>query len=145
MLAQGRFCSVLRKYDTHSSIERSCYLAFSQHDCLVFYFRDFLKAFIPVLFATGAFFMGLLGNFYCETIAFTAESGTDLPALLFGVFYYKGYEVVQLPPNSRTVIREVCFQYPEGTDFDAKWKTAKSFAIITPISTYKSVFCMPLA
>jgi hypothetical protein len=96
--------------------------------------KDFLRAYVPVIFATGAFFMGLLGNLYCETIAFEPQSSTDdLQTLFFGVYYYKGYEVVQLPPDSRTVVREACFQYPEGTEFDAKWKTAKSFAIITPI------------
>lgn len=46
--------------------------------------RDFLRAFIPIIFATGAFFMGLLGNLYCETIAFEPQSDTDLPTLLFG-------------------------------------------------------------
>lgn len=102
----------------------------------VFLYRDFLRSFIPILFATAAFWMGVLGNFYCETIAFSAASELDLPTLLFGVFYYKGYEVVQLQPDNRTVIREKCFMYPSGTAFDAKWKTAKSFAVITAISTY---------
>lgn len=93
--------------------------------------------------------MGLLGNLYCETIAFEPQSSTDdLPTLLFGkpvrivqlfsprisysassciihlmfvgVYNYLGYEVVQLPPDSRTVVRETCFQYPAGTEFDAK-------------------------
>lgn len=78
--------------------------------------------------------MGLLGNFYCETISFSATD-SDLPELLFGVFYYKAKETVQLPPDNRTVVRDKCYQYPVGTYKDPKWKTAMSFAVITAIST----------
>jgi hypothetical protein len=90
-----------------------------------------LIAFIPILFATGAFFMGLLGNLYCETIGFESTTGSD--TLTFGVWYHKGYETVTLEPDDRVVVTETCFQYPSGTYFDAKWKTAKAFSIITPI------------
>lgn len=93
---------------------------------------DFLIAFIPILFATGALFMGLLGTLYCETIGFEAiTAGSD--TLTFGVWYYKGYETVTLEPDDRVVVTETCYQYPSGTYFDAKWKTAMSFSIITPI------------
>lgn len=68
--------------------------------------------------------------------AFGLESQNIIYITITGVFYYKFYEVVQLQPDNRTVVRETCFLYPEGTGFDAKWKTAKSFAIITPISMY---------
>jgi hypothetical protein len=90
-----------------------------------------LIAYIPILFATGAFFMGLLGNLYCETIAFDSTTGSD--ALTFGVWYYKGYQTETLQPNDRVVTTETCFQYPSGTYFDAKWNTAKAFTIITAI------------
>jgi hypothetical protein len=90
-----------------------------------------LIAFIPILFATGAFFMGLLGNLYCETIGFESTTGSD--TLTLGVWYYKGFETVTLEPNNRVVTTETCFQYPSGTYFDAKWKTAKAFSIMTAI------------
>jgi hypothetical protein len=77
--------------------------------------------------------MGLLGNLYCETIQVAPQDGSELPTYLFGVFYYKGYETVTLEPDGRTVVREKCYQYPDGTGFDAKWKTAKAFVVMTGI------------
>ena len=114
--------------------------------------------------------MGLLGNLYCETIAFQPQSSTDdLQTLFFGksivrkvplsfieyytdpphvistfimlgVYYYKGYEVVQLPPDSRTVVREACFQYPEGTEFDAKASDSHRLLQFTSLDAFKCSF-----
>jgi hypothetical protein len=114
--------------------------------------------------------MGLLGNLYCETIAFEPQSSTDdLQTLFFGksivrkiplsfieyytdpphvistfimlgVYYYKGYEVVQLPPDSRTVVREACFQYPEGTEFDAKASDSHRLLQFTSLDAFSVLF-----
>ena len=77
--------------------------------------------------------------YYSTNEALTLISDLDahiciiLLSLVPGVWYYKDWETVTLQPGNRQVTREACFQYPDSVGFDAKWKTAKSFTIITGV------------
>lgn len=100
--------------------------------------KDFLMGFIPAIFATLAFAMGLSANLWCETIKFDPTVTSDAvdsdyyDSLSFGVWYQQKWVVEDAFPN-RVRVSQQCVQYPDQVSFDSKWKTAKAFSIITPV------------
>lgn len=82
--------------------------------------------------ASFAFMTSFLASFWCESIKFTAlESSADLPDILGGVWYRQDTTFEEV--NGRIFVRDVCVDYPNGTEVDSKWKTVRAFSIITPV------------
>jgi hypothetical protein len=88
---------------------------------------------LPALLGSFAFMTSFLFFFWCESIKFTAiESSPDLPDIKAGVWYRQDTQL-QETFNGKYVVREVCVDYPSGTEVDSKWKTVRAFSIITPV------------
>jgi hypothetical protein len=90
-----------------------------------------LLSFIPAVVASLAFGFSLLGNTWCESIAFNSPSD-QLPNLNYGIWYQQKTVVEELSGN-RIVVVNKCVDYPGSIDVDAKWKTARAFSIIAPV------------
>jgi hypothetical protein len=87
---------------------------------------------LPAVLASFAFMLSFVSSFWCESIKFTAlERSEDLPTIRAGIWYLQDTEEQEIA--GKFVVREVCVDYPSGTDLDSKWKTARAFTIITPV------------
>jgi hypothetical protein len=87
---------------------------------------------IPAVLAGFAFMTSFLFSFWCESIKFTSVNPTpDVPDILGGVWYRQ--DTVYEEVNGRIFIRDVCVDYPSGTEIDSKWKTVRAFSIIAPV------------
>lgn len=86
------------------------------------------------IIAASAFILSMFSGVYCHFIAFHSDGvGGDNPITMnFGIWYYQGWLLVQNTVQG-DVILEGCFNYPDGTSFDSKWKSAMAFSVITLI------------
>lgn len=90
--------------------------------------KSLCKALFPGLIASLAFILALFGGGYCKFLSFPSnEGGEDAITLNFGIWYYQGWAVMESTTQG-TIILETCNQYPDGTIFDSKWKSAKAFS-----------------
>lgn len=94
----------------------------------------FWLSFLPGVLAAAAFVVTLFGGVYCKFVSFSpdVEGADDSLNLNFGIWYYQGWAVVQSPTQG-TLLMQTCFRYPDGTVFDAKWKSAKAFSTMALI------------
>lgn len=88
--------------------------------------------------ATLAFMTSALGNFWCETIVFYPETGSNssIPDLYFGPWYLRETQYqTTTGTNGQPMIlaKNVCVDYPNGTPMDSKWKTVKAMSILVLI------------
>jgi hypothetical protein len=87
---------------------------------------------LPAVLASFAFMTSFISSFWCESIKFTAlESSQDRPDIRAGIWYIQDTELQEIA--GKYVVREVCVEYPSGTDLDSEWKTVRAFTIITPV------------
>lgn len=95
--------------------------------------RPTFASVLPGIIAACAFLTSMFAGLYCKFISFTSTSGGNNPiTLYFGIWYYQGWSVVDTAVQG-TVVLETCYNYPDGTDFDAPWKSAKAFSTMTLI------------
>jgi len=89
----------------------------------------FWLSFLPGVLAAAAFIVTLFGGVYCKFLSFAPdiEGVDDSLTLNFGIWYYQGWAVVESPTQG-TLLMQTCFRYPDGTVFDANWKSAKAFS-----------------
>jgi hypothetical protein len=94
----------------------------------------FCLAFVPGVLAAAAFLTTLFGGIYCRFLSFTSneEVNGEPVTLHFGIWYYLGW-VLATDSNGDTVAMQTCYRYPEGTVFDAKWKSSKAFSTMAII------------
>jgi hypothetical protein len=89
---------------------------------------SFCKSSLPGLVASLAFILALFGGCYCQFLSFPSNvGGEDGITLNFGIWYYQGWEVTESVTQG-TILLSTCNQYPEGTIFDSRWKSAKAFS-----------------
>jgi hypothetical protein len=87
---------------------------------------------LPAILASFAIMTSFLFSFWCESIKFAAlESSEDLPDIQAGVWYVRDTERQEIA--GKYVVREVCVDYPSGTDLDSEWRTVRAFSIITGV------------
>jgi hypothetical protein len=87
---------------------------------------------LPAVLASFAIMTSFLFSFWCESIKFTAlVSSEDLPDIQAGVWYVRDTERQEIA--GKYVVREVCVDYPSGTDLDSEWRTVRAFSIITGV------------
>jgi hypothetical protein len=87
---------------------------------------------LPAVLASFAFTLSFVSSFWCESIKFTAlERSEDLPDVRAGIWYRQDTEVQEIA--GKYFVRDVCVDYPSGTDLDSEWKTVRAFTIITPV------------
>ena len=101
---------------------------------------------LPGIIATFAFIVSLFGGVYCKFISFATTDGVEGSpiTLFFGIWYYQGWSIVNSTTQG-TMILETCYQYPEGTSIDSKWKAARAFTIITLVTSGVLTFWALLA
>jgi len=94
----------------------------------------FWLSFLPGVLASAAFIVTLFGGVYCKFLSFTPDidGADDSITLNFGIWYYQSYAIVESPTQG-TLLMQTCFNYPEETVFDAKWKSAKAFSTMALI------------
>ena len=95
------------------------------------------KWFIPAILSTVAIVLGTASNVYCETLSFP-QDGTEA-TLDVSPFYYRTKDMVDFADETWVVTRCRNYKYLDkelGFDydkFDAKSRTVRAFAVITPI------------
>lgn len=90
--------------------------------------RPTVSSLLPGIIAAFAFIVSLFAGVYCKFISFASTDGGDSPVTLyFGIWYYQGWTVVQNNVQG-TMILETCINYPDGTNFDSKWRSAMAFS-----------------
>ena len=96
--------------------------------------RPTCSSMLPGLIAAIAFILSLFAGIYCKFISFTSWSDGEMEpvTLNFGIYYYQGWSIVNSTVQG-TVIYENCYNYPDGTNFDTKWQTAKAFSAMALI------------
>jgi len=94
----------------------------------------FWLSFLPGVLAAAAFIVTLFGGVYCKFLSFTPDidGADDSITLNFGIWYYQSWAIVESPTQG-TLLMQTCFSYPEGTVYDAKWKSAMAFSTMALI------------
>lgn len=122
--------SVSRSYGTDSCDAKCGALAFVLLSSICL-FR--LLSLLPAILASFALILSFVSNFWCESIKFTAlERSNDLPDIRAGIWYRQDTQLQEIG-GGYFVVRDVCVDYPSGTDLDSEWKTVRAFTIITPV------------
>ena len=93
--------------------------------------RSVCMSYLSGFIAISAFIITLFGATYCNFLTFTSNEAvtvqgvTDKVAMEFGVWFYRGWSYVT--SEGEVFVFETCYNYPEGTVYDANWKSAKAF------------------
>jgi hypothetical protein len=88
--------------------------------------------------ASCAFVITLFGATYCNFFTFTSnktitvQGVTDAVTLEYGIWYYQGWSSL-VSSSGEVCVFETCYKYPEGTIYDANWKSTKAFNTIALI------------
>lgn len=89
---------------------------------------------LPGIIAASAFILSCFGGVYCKFLSFQAsgDGGNDPITLNFGIWYYQSWTIVENNVQG-TILLEACYNYPEGTNIDSKWRSARAFSTMTLI------------
>jgi hypothetical protein len=80
-----------------------------------------------------AFVITLFGACWCNFLTFTSNKAVyndDPVTLEFGIWFYRGWSST-VCSSGEVYVFESCYNYPEGTVYDANWKSAKAFITMT--------------
>ncbi|KAL3779668.1 hypothetical protein ACHAW5_008689 [Stephanodiscus triporus] len=95
--------------------------------------RSLCMPYLSGFVAFSAFFLILFGATWCNFLTFTSnetftnsEGVESAVTLEFGIWYRRGWSAVSSEDGEMYVF-ETCYFYPEGTAYDANWKSAKAF------------------
>lgn len=102
-----------------------------------------ILSFLPSIFAIGAIILGTGANAYCESVKFPQIQGNEDLVLFAGPWMYRTTNSYEW--NNGTFVHVTCQKYDYlGFDYtvDAKTKTVRAFAIMTPVV---GVLCIILA
>jgi hypothetical protein len=80
-----------------------------------------------------AFVVTLFGACWCNFLTFTSNEtvqNDDAVTLEFGIWFYRGWSSA-VSSSGEVYVFESCYNYPEGTVYDANWKSAKAFNTMT--------------
>ena len=97
-----------------------------------------------------AFAFSLWGNTYCQSIDFQVNElgkSLDFPALNMGLWAVRRKALYKYDPlfdDPFFAIGDACVSYPDGSNFDTKWNSAKALAITSWV-VGGLVFCVILA
>lgn len=106
-------------------------------------FTSELAFLFPAVFATAGLFCSLLSSFMCKFVGI--EETTSGKMVNIGIWLKQQIYIVQDAETLEWSAFKGCGSYPDGINFDAKWKSAAAFAIVAVVVGAACTFALYFA